>query len=1148
MNRYLLYVSKGMLVCCLLFLFASCNKRSGKPRVLVFSKTAGFYHESIPSGIAAIQKLGAQNNFDVDTTTNAEWFTEDTLKKYSSVIFLSTTGDVLNNYQEAEFERYIQAGGGFVGVHAAADTEYDWGWYGRMVGGYFKTHPGIQDSFPNVQPGVISVVNKDHESTKGLPEQWKKTDEFYSFKKMDSTVNVLLQIDKASFKGSYMEGDHPMAWFHDYDGGRAWYTNLGHTNETFSEEPYLKHLLGGIQYAIGDNNELDFGKSRTAQVPVEDRFTKTSLAVGQFYEPTEMAILPNLDILVAQRRGEILLYKKGDSVMRQAGFLNVYFKTNTPGVNAEEGVLGIKAHPDFAKNNFIFIYYSPADTSVNRLSRFKFVGDKLDMQSEKVVLEVASQREICCHTGGSIAFDANGLLYVSTGDNATPFNDQKSPYSNNGYAPLNDAPGKEQYDAMRSSGNAADLRGKILRIRVKEDGSYEIPEGNLYPKGTEGTRPEIYVQGNRNPYRISVDQKTGFLYWGEIGPDAAADSFATRGPRGYDEVNQARKAGFFGWPMFVGNNLAYRSYDYTTGQSGEPFDPAKPVNNSRNNTGIKNLPPVAPPFIWYPYDASPDFPQVKTGGRNAMAGPVYYTSMFPKETRLPDYYNGKLFIYDWVRGWIKAVTMRENGDFDKMEPFMGSTKFNALIDMEVGPDGKLYLLEYGTGWFTKNADAALSRVDYNGGNLAPKLAGMEVDKTSGSLPMKIVATVDAKDPEKGALKYTWKLGSGITKETAEPRLEYQFDKAGEYPVSVVVTDKEGAQTASTPVTVYAGNEAPAVDITVQGNQTFYFPGKPVAYNVQFNDRDDAAGGPNAEGLLVSADYIEGLDKAGANMGHQVMTEAMMGKTLVQSLDCKACHKVSEKSIGPAYTAVAQKYAKDPGATNHLVNKIIRGGAGVWGEQAMPAHPNLEASDARQMVAYILSLSDAKAASSLPAQGSVQPTLGKPAKDNGVLLLTASYTDKGANGVRPLTATKAVALRSTQLSLNQVLEMQGYSTFRMGGNTLLVTPKAEGWFRIDSIDLSGITSVEMTIGWQKAPQFGYVYEFRLDKPDGQKLGEAVLNGGLSTPAGGGIAGSSIRSTLTPVTDGKLHHLYVVSRPRNATEPNQAAIRAVKLGAR
>jgi glucose/arabinose dehydrogenase len=135
-------------------------------------------------------------------------------------------------------------------------------------------------------------------------------------------------------------------------------------------------------------------------------------------------------------------------------------------------------------------------------------------------------------------------------------------------------------------------------------------------------------------------------------------------------VNQARQAGNFGWPYFIGNNYAYRRYDYATGQSGEAFDPAKPLNESKFNTGITQLPPTTPAFIYYPYAESKEFPEVGTGGRNAMAGPVYYSEQYPKETRFPDYYNGKLFVYDWIRNWVKAVTMKPNGDFASMEPFM----------------------------------------------------------------------------------------------------------------------------------------------------------------------------------------------------------------------------------------------------------------------------------------------------------------------------------------------------------------------------------------------------------------------------------------------------------------------------------------------
>lgn len=822
MNKRLLL---GVMCALAIALITSCSdKRSGKPRVLVFSKTVTFRHSSIPLGQQAIMKLGAENGFLVDTTENAEYFNEDSLKNYSAVIFLNTTDtkdSLLNHYQENAFERYIQAGGGFVGVHAATDAEYHWGWYGRLVGGYFNGHPDQQEA-------VLNVVDKNHISTKHLPDQWKRKDEWYNFKNLNKDAKVLITIDEKTYQGGTNGDNHPMAWYHEYDGGRAFYTELGHTDESYQEENFLKHLLGGIEYAIGENKNLDYSKVKTPKAPEEERFTKKVLKQGGiFFEPTEMTILPNLDILISQRRGEILLYKNSDSSLTQAGHLNVYHKATVSDVNAEEGLMGIQADPDFSKNNYVYVYYSPKDTSVNRLSRFTFKNDKIDSASEKVVLELYSQRNICCHTGGSIAFGKDKLLFLSTGDNTTPFDEPGEKFKNLGYAPLDDRPGHEQYDGRRGPGNTNDLRGKILRIKINDDGSYSIPDGNLFPKGQEKTRPEIYVMGNRNPYRISVDKNTGYLYWGEVGPDASRDT-ALRGPRGYDELNQARKAGFFGWPLFVGNNYPYREYNFETGVPGATFDPAKPVNNSRNNTGLQQLPPVSPAFIYYPYAVSEEFPQVASGGRNAMAGPVYHNA---DDKTMPKYYDGKLFIYDWIRGWIKVVTMRPNGDFDKMEPFMEHTKLNSLIDMEVGPDGKLYMLEYGNGWFTQNPEAAISRVDYNNGDIK-----------------EIKAQAAANNPVK-----------------------------------------------------------PAVD---------------------------------------SAQFAQ---------GHKQGDDISIGKSLMENSDCKSCHKESEKSIGPAYTEVAKKYAEKNNAVSYLADKMIKGSRGVWGETQMPAHPALKNEDAEKIAKWILSL-------------------------------------------------------------------------------------------------------------------------------------------------------------------------------------------------
>jgi cytochrome c len=1123
-----------------LFLFAACSQRSGTPKILVFTKTAGFYHESIPEGVAALQKLGEQNGFEVDTTTDGGKFTEDNLKQYSAVVFLSTTGDVLNPYQEADFERYIQAGGGFVGIHAAADTEYEWPWYGKMVGGYFSDHPGIQDPHPNVQKGSIDIVDAKHPSTEFLPSPWERTDEWYSYKDFNEEVNVLMTLDENSYQGGLDMGEHPIAWYHEYDGGRAFYTGGGHTRESFNEELFLRHVLEGIKYAIGSNKELDYSKATSQRMPEENRFTKTTLALGQFTEPTELAVLPNFDILVAQRRGEVLLYKNGDSVVNEIATLDVYWKTEVQGVNAEEGLMGLQLDPNFEENNWVYLFYSPTDTSTNRLSRFKFQNDQLDLSSEQMILEFYSQRDICCHTGGSIAFGPDGLLYLSTGDNSTPFNQANSQYTLQGYAPLDERPGFEQYDAARSSGNTNDLRGKILRIRVLEDGSYEIPDGNLYPAGTEGTRPEIYVQGNRNPYRIAVDQKNSFLYWGEVGPDARADSMDVRGPKGYDEVNQAREAGFFGWPFFIADNYPYRQFDYGTGEIGEAFDPANPINPSRNNTGLRDLPPAQPAFIWYPYDVSVEFPQVGTGGRNAMAGPVYYTDLYPEETRLPDYYNGKLFIYDWIRGWIKAVTMNDQGDFIKMEPFMPNTQFNSLIDMEVGRDGKLYLLEYGSGWFSKNENASLARIDYNAGNRSPVVFDIAVDKSSGMAPLEVTFSAEATDPENDPLTYIWNLGDGSTKETNEPTLQHTYDQNGDYSITVEVRDPDGLNARSSSVDVYVGNVAPEITIDIKGNKTFYFPNKKVEYAVSVSDENDPNAAADLSSLVVSADYIEGLDQAEASMGHMIMTDAMIGKALVESLTCKSCHNVNETSIGPAYTAVAEKYRNNPQGERHLINKIIKGGSGVWGETVMPANPDMKEADAAKIVTWVLSLAgDQKGNQNLPAAGSLDPTVGKPLSPNGVFILSASYTDKGGANIKPLTGAHAVTLRSNILEFGQTTNRSGYSTFNLEGRELMIAPAAAGHFSFEQIDLTDVSTILLSAGSQQPLKQGYKLVVKLDDPEGTIIGETTIEP-KSSNSQGPFHSIAVSVNINAVTDGKLHDLYIVTEPIGEEENSMALV--------
>jgi type 1 glutamine amidotransferase len=212
--------------------------------ILLFSKTAGYRHKSIPAGIAAIKALGEQAGLRVDATESASAFTDERLAPYRAVVFLNTSGDVLDADEQAAFERFVKHGGGFVGIHSASDTEYDWPWYGRLVGAYFQNHPAIQQA--------ALLVDRTEASTAHLPVRWVRTDEWYNFRDTSwEPVRVLIRLDESSYTGGTMGATHPITWYHSFDGGRAWYTAMGHTEESYAEPAFLQHLLEGIKWAAG---------------------------------------------------------------------------------------------------------------------------------------------------------------------------------------------------------------------------------------------------------------------------------------------------------------------------------------------------------------------------------------------------------------------------------------------------------------------------------------------------------------------------------------------------------------------------------------------------------------------------------------------------------------------------------------------------------------------------------------------------------------------------------------------------------------------------------------------------------------------------------------------------------------------------------
>jgi cytochrome c len=1052
----------------LLSLF-SCKKE--KDRVLVFSKTAGYRHESIEDGRKALIELGRNNNFEVDTTEDASAFTEENLKRYQAIIFLSTTQDVLDDLQQSHFKRYIEAGGGFVGIHAASDTEFSWPWYGKLVGAYFKSHPQIQEA-------KLKQLQKF--GSLNLPETWVRTDEWYNFKNISDDISVIYTLDESSYKGGENGDYHPIAWFHEFAGGRAFYTALGHTKESYTDSLFLEHVLQGIRYAIGENNKLDYDKVKSKVIPEENRFTKVVLDFN-LYEPTEMAVLPDGKIIFLERRGNVKLYNPTDGKVKVINTFNVWSKE-------EDGMIGLAIDPNFKENNWVYIFYSHPERSSNIVSRFVFKDGKIDQSSEKEIIEVPVQRQTCCHTGGSLAFGPGGNLFISTGDNTSPF-------ESNGYSPSDERPDRSPFDAQKSSSNTNDLRGKILRIHPEPDGSYTIPEGNLFAKGEPNARPEIYVMGCRNPYRISIDEKNGFLYWGEVGPDAG-ETDSLRGPRGYDEVNQARKAGFFGWPYFVGNNYNYAHYDFANKKVGERWNPKSPVNTSPNNTGKKDLPPAVPAYIWYPYAKSDEFPMMKEGSRNAMAGPIYYSEKYKGvDGAFPDYFDGKVMIYDWMRNWMFLVSQEEDGSIYDIEPFMPSTKFNNIIDMQYGPDGKLYMLEYGTAWFKQNIDARLVRIDYNGGNRAP-VAMLSADKFNGAVPLNV--TFDTKgtnDPDGDKLKYEMNVGGKIYT-SDNGKFNVTLDKAGVYNAEFKAIDEKGLSTTAT-LQVVAGNESPEVSIDItRGNKMFYFPGTEVGYSISVSDKEDGTtkdNSINAESVKVSFNFVKGYDMATIPQGHQRSIADLPGKTLMDKSDCKSCHMIDQKSAGPAYQEIARKYKSQEGSVDQLAAKIIKGGSGVWGNTEMSAHPQLSVDDARLMVQYIFSLTDEKLNKTLPLSGGMKT--GK--EDNGVYILTATYTDKAHDGLPSITGEEAYILTSPVIKADAASQLRGPRVLRYQGNVGLENVKNNSSAAFENLDLTGVKKIEASAFVLAGTSVGGQIELRLDALDGEVLGTVdIRNAGLT----------------------------------------------------
>ncbi|GAA3201940.1 PQQ-dependent sugar dehydrogenase [Dactylosporangium siamense] len=566
---------------------------------------------------------------------------------------------------------------------------------------------------------------------------------------------------------------------------------------------------------------LNTAAPSAADAPPDSSFQKVPLDTNTS-NPMMLDIAPDGRVFYIDRLGDVNVIRPGGGTVPSA-HLDVF-------TSNESGLLSIALDPGFATNHWLYLFYSPSGAPVDRLSRFTVTGDTVDLGSEKIVLDVPVQRGDCCHHGAGLAIDRNnGNLWLSTGDTTNPF-------ASDGYTPIDHRPGQANFDASRTSGNTDSLSGKVLRIHPEANGTYTIPAGNLFPPGTARTRPEIFAMGERNPFRLGLDPKTGYAMVANYGPDAGTPN-AARGPENTVEWDILSSPENSGWPFCIGNNTPYIAYDFASGASGAPFDCAGgPTNSSPNNTGLTKLPPAAPATIWYHYAADPaHFPQLSGGA--PMAGPVYrYDAGLVSDRKWPEYFDGRALFSEWNTSRMYTFQLTPDGKgVNAIDSLLTSMSFLKPMDFKFGPDGALYIIEWGSGFGGDNTDSGIYRIDYVTGGASP-VARVTADRTNGPAPLTVnFSGAGSSTPDGGPLTYSWTFGDGASSTAASPAHTYTAN--GNYTAVLTVTNAAGkTNSASVPVT--AGNTAPSVTLNAPPDGGFFQWGDKINFSATVTDPED----------------------------------------------------------------------------------------------------------------------------------------------------------------------------------------------------------------------------------------------------------------------------------------------------------------------
>lgn len=841
------------------------------PKVLIFTKTTQFRHtEAITQGVPVLQSALTTAGIESVHSEDSTLFTDEGLAQFKAIMMFQTSGDPWTADQKAALQRYVQRGGGIVAVHNATDMRGAWTWWDNLVGTLMPGHAATGTT-PG-QPGTVRVEDRVHPSTDHLGQRWNRADEWYNFStNVRGTAHVLATMDETTYDpGTNKMGyDHPISWCKPYDGGRVWATGMGHFGAHYTAEPqFVEHIVGGVKYAAG----IEAGECGATSWT---NYEKVALDENTS-APFAMDIAPDGRVFYTELvRGQIRVYNPTTRETTTAATIPVYS-------GGEDGLLGIAVAPDFATSGHLYVYYAPASNNdndpanfTNRLSRFTMSGNTVDLATEKVVLEVPARRlpDEPGHTGGAIDFDSAGNLFLSVGDDVNPHSEPSG-----GYAPLSTRTGSF-HDARATSANTNDLRGKLLRIHPEPDGTYTIPAGNLFAPGTAKTRPEIYAMGFRNPFRFSVDPVTGWVSLADYSPDNGNDAPDTRGPAGIAEWNLIKSPGNYGWPLCMGNNEPFRKVDYGTTTAGpvvvgDFFDCARPVNDSPRNTGLTELPAARGADMFYGYKRS-SVPSILPagGGLAPMGGPFYrYDEALDSDTKFPEYFDGKAFFYEWARNKMVSLDVKDPAaasgtQLEKANPFLPQEAFRAPIDSKFGPDGSLYILDWGGGFGRDNPNSGLHRIDYVSGSRSP-IADISVDRDTGPAPLTV--TFDASgstDPEGEALTYAWDFDGNGTTDATGPTATHTYPTNGVYDARVTVLDPKGKDgTTTVPITV--GNTRPTVDFNLPPNGSFFDFGDDLSWDVEVTDPEDGA---------VSGDDVV-IQPALGHDGHAHPTTPLSGFT------------------------------------------------------------------------------------------------------------------------------------------------------------------------------------------------------------------------------------------------------------------------------